>query len=266
MSSRQLTYWERFRWKTAGTLIFIAAYFKSDAAECTSEQAFVRAWLLRLAGAAGLAFLSLALPANRDSVSSHRVTPGPDAPAEIPQPLGSDAEEKPRISLRVACSLALFVFIEELISSRKDPAILHLSSQSIAIWINAAISAAFWGMLCGMFAAKPRLNHAHSAIALAEENTVVQPIPALKRKGIDRVRWLMFLSFFGLCFLFALYVNGGDLRLGRSWIDALKFWGMMLLGSASIAFFWAPIPAMLSCADPEIVSISPVSPKPGDQA
>ena len=60
MSSRQLTYWERFRWKTAGTLIFIAAYFKSDAAECTSEQAFVRAWPLRLAGqGAGLAFLSL---------------------------------------------------------------------------------------------------------------------------------------------------------------------------------------------------------------
>jgi hypothetical protein len=250
----------------AGVLVFIAMFFKPDAVECASEHAFARAWLIRLACAAGWTWLSLAIHSKGALVSSHRITPGPDAPAEIPQPRDTDSEEKPRISLRVAFSLALIVFIEELISNRNNPAILHLSPQSIAVWLNAAITAAFWGMLCGAFAAKPPRNHTSPAIGLVENNTPVPPVQLPKRRGFDRVRLLMFLSFFGLCFIFALYANGGDLRLGRSWIEALKYWGMMLFASASIAFFWAPIPAMISCADPEIVSITLMPPKPGDQA
>lgn len=264
MSSRQRSFGEAFLWRMAGALIFIAMVSKPDAAECASAPVALRAWLIRLFCAAGWTWLSLSIASTNVVADSLRVTPAPAAPAEVPQPLNDDVEEKPRISLRSMASFALLVFIGKLLYNRTSLTTPLASPQSITAWLDVAISTAFWGMFGGAITAKPRKTNASSATDQAEDQAMASPEPPPKQKGFDRVRWLMFALFFGVCFAVALWANGGDLRLGRSWVGALGYWAKLLVVSASLAFFWLPIPAMLSSTGPEVVRITPTRQKPGD--
>src|ERR1035441_2436789 len=118
MSSRKRSLCERFIWRSSGVLIFIAMVSKPSMTECASWHTSVHAWLLRLACATGWALLGWAFAATATVVDSQRITPGTDMPAEIPKHLDIDVNEKPQIDYRVVVGIALFVFIEKLISDR----------------------------------------------------------------------------------------------------------------------------------------------------
>jgi len=263
MRSRHSVLDDKFLWRTAGTLIFIAAAMKPEAAECASFVIALRAWTIRLACAAGWAWFTVAFGAGGADVDFQRITPGPAKPIEIPKPIEADDEEKSRINLRVVVSLALLVFIEKLVSDRTSLSTRLASPKSIAAWLDVAISTTFWTMISGALFKKPRQNYGLSPIDMAEQSKMPSSLPKPSRRPIDRASWLMFLLFFGVCFAVSLWANGGNLRLGQTWVGALESWGELLIGAASLAFFWTPIPAILSCADPEIVRITPVRQKTG---
>jgi hypothetical protein len=262
MNSQQPTWWERFLWRMAGALIFIAMVSKPDAAECSSADLALRAWLLRSACAAGWAFWSLSFGSATAAVDSLRITPGPATPNEVARSIDTEDEEKPRINFLLVVSTTLIVFIGELLSDKTNLTLSLASPQTIAAWLDVIISTAFWSLFVGAFARRPRRNEALPNIEIAEERPANSHETTAARRGIDRPQWIMFALFFSVCFAVSLWANHGDIHLGRTWLGALEYCGKLMVMSASLAFFWALIPALFSSTDPELLRITPPRTKP----
>jgi hypothetical protein len=262
MNSQQPLWWQRFFWRTAGGLIFIAVVSEPDAAECASWSAAENAWLFRLGCAAVCALLSLSINASTASAETLRITPAPRSPYEPEPPFDAGIEEKPRIDLRMVAGFALAALIESLLFGKSKLAAPLGSPQNIAGWLDILISTVFWGMLGGAFSRRPRRTEDAAMIEHAEEHPPARPPETKPKRGIDRMRWIMFALFFTVCFAVSLWAHGGNLHFGRTWFGALEYWGKLLFMSFGLAFFWAPIPATYSSGEPELLRVTPARPNP----
>jgi len=169
-------------------------------------------------------------------------------------------EDGSRVDVRAVVGLALAACIGTLLTRKESLTAPWGSTQSIAGWVDVLIHTAFWGMLGGAFSRKPRLDEESPKTEQIQEQPPAMPIPP--QRGIDRARWIMFAMFFSVALTVSLWAHGGDLRLGRTWTGALEYCGKLLIMSVGLAFFWAPIPAMFSSGDPDLIRITPARPEP----
>lgn len=262
MNFQQHGWSQKFFLRTSGALVFIALAARPDEYVYSSPSTAFRAWMVRLGWAAAWALLTGIIAPERGEVSSLRITPAPTAPYEGATAINTTFEEVSRVDLRMVVGFALAACIESLLSGKGSLTAPLGSPQSTAAWVEVLIYTAFWGMMGGAFSKKPRVAEGLSRIEQVKDHPPATPVIHRPKSGIDRARWIMFAMFFAACFAISLWAHGGDLRFGGTWTGALEYCGKLLAMSIGMAFFWAPIPAMFSSADPELIRITPAKPEP----
>ena len=170
MNPQQPIWWQRFLWRTAGALIFVAAVIKPVAAEYASASSALHAWLIRLGWAAGWAFLAPIISPSFRNEGFLRITPAPEAPNETATQVNAAVEQKSRVDVRMVLGFALVACIETLLTGKESLTAPLGSPQSIAAWVDVLIYTALWGMLGGAFSAKPRRIDDSSTVEQLKEH------------------------------------------------------------------------------------------------